>query len=438
LEYGALAKRCFRPLSHLTNRLREYGVGGYSSTHPAIADAANQNEIVITEDQALARILESVRPLASRRVPSIDAREQFAARDVFARVALPVFDNSAMDGYAVVASACADGKPQRVIGEQPAGIDRGLRIRAGEAVRIFTGAPIPPGADAVAMQEDVRVEGSEIFVNTKVEPGEFIRRRGCDLTEGQKILEAGVRIRAQTLALMAAQGLAAMEIGGAVRAAIISTGDELVAPGGALGPGQIFESNSVLLQALLEKYGVLAPDVQHCPDNASAIEAALRKGLARDVVIVLGGVSVGARDLVKPALNAIGAQTDLWRVLIKPGKPFLFGRAGQCSIFGLPGNPVSAFVTFLLFVRPAILRLMGARDDQLSLTRTDAILTEELKNDGDRPHYVRGQLSDGRFSVVGRQESHALYGLSRANAMLRVPPNETLGSGATVSVIPID
>lgn len=400
--------------------------------------AAKQNQIVITEDQALARILESVRPLGSRRVPLIAARERFAARDVFARVALPVFDNSAMDGYAVVANACAGEKPQRVIGEQPAGIDRGLRIAAGEAVRIFTGAPIPAGADAVVMQEDVRCEGLEIFVNGKVEPGEFIRRRGCDLTEGQKILEAGVRIRAQTLALLASQGFGEMEIGGAVRAAIISTGDELIEPGGALGPGQIFESNSVLLQALLEKCGVLAPDVQHCPDDASSIEAALRKGLDRDVLVVLGGVSVGARDLVKPVLNAIGAQTDLWRVLIKPGKPFLFGRVGQCSIFGLPGNPVSAFVTFLLFVRPAILRLMGARDDHLSLPRTNAILTEELRNDGDRPHYVRGQLSDGRFSVVGRQESHALYGLSRANAMLRVPPNETFRSGATVSAIPID
>jgi molybdopterin molybdotransferase len=288
------------------------------------------------------------------------------------------------------------------------------------------------------MQEDVGVKESEILVNTEIEPGEFIRRRGCDLTEGQRILEAGVRIRPQTLALMAAQGFAEMEIGGAVRAAIISTGDELVAPGVTLGPGQIFESNSVLLQALLEKCGVSAPDVQHCPDDASAIEAALRKGLDRDVLIVLGGVSVGARDLVKPALNAIGAQTDLWRVLIKPGKPFLFGRAGQCSIFGLPGNPVSAFVTFLLFVRPAILRLMGARDDQLSMPRTNAILTEEIQNEGDRPHYVRGQLSDGRFAPVGRQESHALYGLSRANALLRVPPNETLRSGATVSVLPLD
>jgi len=393
---------------------------------------------VITEDQALARILESVWPLPARSVSLNEARERFAARDVLARVALPVFDNSAMDGYAVVASACTEGKSQRVIGEQPAGIDRGLRIEAGEAVRIFTGAPIPAGADAVVMQEDVRAEGSEIFVNTTVEPGEFIRRRGCDLTEGQKILEAGACIRPQTLALMASQGFADIEIGGAVRATIVSTGDELVPPGGTLGPGQIFESNSVLLRALLEKYGVAEAEILHCPDDASSIEAALRKGLEGDVVIVIGGVSVGAHDLVKPALNAVGAQTDLWRVLVKPGKPFLFGRAGQCSIFGLPGNPVSAFVTFLLFVRPAILRLMGAADHQLSLPQTDAILADELANDGDRPHYVRGQLAAGRFSPVGRQESHALYGLSRANALLRLPAGETFRSGDRIPVLPLD
>jgi molybdopterin molybdotransferase len=393
---------------------------------------------MITEEQALAQILENVRPLSSRRVPLIQAREQFAAGDVLARVTLPRFDNSAMDGYAVVAADCAAGKPLRVIGEQPAGIDRELRIKAGEAVRVFTGAPIPAGADAVVMQEDVRVDGNTIFVNTKLEPGEFVRRRGCDLSEGQKILDAGTRIRPQTMALLASQGFAEVEVGGAVRAAIVSTGDELVAPGGELGAGQIFESNSPLVQGLVEKSGATVADVRHCPDDKDSIECALRDGLQFEVVIVLGGVSVGARDLVKPALNAIGAETDLWRVAVKPGKPFLFGRAGRCAIFGLPGNPVSAFVTFLLFVRPAILRLMGARADQLPLPRANATLAGDVNNDGDRPHYVRGQFADGKFSAIGRQESHALYGLSRANALLRVPPGTTFRGGETVPVIPID
>jgi molybdopterin molybdotransferase len=393
---------------------------------------------VITEEQALARIIENVRPLPKRTVPLIEGRDRFAAADVFARVALPGFDNSAMDGYAVVASACAAGKSQRLIGEQPAGIDRGLRIEPGEAIRIFTGAPIPAGADAVVMQEDVRVEGSEIFLNTTVEAGEFIRRRGCDLSEGQKIVESGTRLRAQTLALLASQGLGEMEIGGEARVTIVSTGDELVAPGGDLGPGQIFDSNSALLQSLVEKWGGTVARVRRCRDEAAAIESAFREALSFEALIVLGGVSVGARDLVKPALQAIGADTDLWRVAVKPGKPFLFGRAGQCAIFGLPGNPVSAFVTFLLFVRPALLRMMGASAAELLLPPTECVLAEELSNDGDRPHYVRGKMHAGRFAPIGRQESHALYGLSRANALVRVPAAAVFPAGASVPVIPLD
>ena len=212
------------------------------------------------------------------------------------------------------------------------------------------------------------MKGPEIFVqNEEVERGEFIRRRGCDLSEGQKILEAGKRIGSRTAALLASQGFSEIEIGAAARVAIVSTGDELVAPGGTLGPGQIFDSNSTLIRALAENCGATVETVCHCADEMDAIQTALRDGSQRDVLIVLGGVSVGARDLVKGAMNAIGAQTDLWRVAVKPGKPFLFGRAKHCAIFGLPGNPVSAFVPFLLFVRPAIFRLMGASDQELSL-----------------------------------------------------------------------
>jgi molybdopterin molybdotransferase len=393
---------------------------------------------VITEEEALTRILQSVRPLPPRQVSLIEAGDRFAAADVFAHVALPRFDNSAMDGYAVVAAACRGGRGQRLIGEQPAGADRELRIEAGEAVRIFTGAPIPRGADAVVMQEEVRCKGADVFVETEVNPGEFIRRRGCDLSEGQRIVEAGTRVTPRTLGLLASQGFTGMEVGGEVRVAIVSTGDELAAPGDTLSPGQIFDSNSMLLHALVEKQGAWAVDVRRCLDDAMAIESALRDGIETDVLIIIGGVSVGQHDLVKPALNAVGAETDLWRVSVKPGKPFLFGHAGECSIFGLPGNPVSAFVTFLLFVRPAILRLMGARDDQLPLPRTSAILSGDVHNEGDRPHYVRGGLAEGKFSPTGRQESHALYGLSRANALFRVPPGETFRSGETVPVISID
>jgi molybdopterin molybdotransferase len=393
---------------------------------------------VITEDEALAHILKSVKPLPPRRVPLAEARERFAARDVFARLALPVFDNSAMDGYAVVAGSCRPGQSQRVVGEQPAGIDRRLQIGPGEAVRIFTGAPMPAGADAVIMQEDVRCEGSEILLSAEVESGEFVRRRGSDLSEGQKIVEVGERIRPQTQALLAAQGLAEIDVGGEVRAAILTTGDELVPPGGSLGAGQIYESNGILIRALFDKCGVSIGSVEHRADDGPAIEAALRTGLEHDVLVIVGGVSVGARDLVKPSLAAVGAQTDLWRVAVKPGKPFLFGRAGRCAIFGLPGNPVSAFMTFLLFVRPAILQMMGANESELALPKFEAQLSEEVQNKGDRPHYVRGRVERGKFTPVGRQESHALYGLSRAQALLRVAPGEVFPGGKTVPILLLD
>ena len=297
---------------------------------------------------------------------------------------------------------------------------------------------MPEGADAVIMQEDVRRDGDQIFINAAVEPGEFVRGRGSDLTEGQKILSVGEKIQPQTLALLASQGLTEMEVGGAVRAAVITTGDELILPGEPLGAGQIYESNSTLIRALFEKCAVEINMVEHCQDDQASIEAALRKGIEHDVVVIVGGVSVGARDLVRPALTAVGAQTDLWRVSVKPGKPFLFGRSGQCAIFGLPGNPVSAFMTFLLFVRPSVLRMMGAKVDELSLPIAEAQLTESVRNPSDRPHYVRGELNRGVFTTVGRQESHALYGLSRSNALLRVPEGAMFEAGAVVEVFLIE
>jgi len=294
---------------------------------------------------------------------------------------------------------------------------------------------MPKGADAVVMQEDVRREDLEIFIEGEVQPGEFVRRRGSDLSEGQKILSAGEKIRPQTLALLAAQGFAEIEVGGEVRTAIVTTGDELIPPGEALGAGQIHESNSTLLRALVDQSGGSVAFVEHCGDEAPSIEAALRTGLQSDVLVVVGGISVGARDLVKPALVAVGAEVDLWRVLVKPGKPFLFGRAGQGAIFGLPGNPVSAFVTFLLFVRPALLQMRGAHEEELSLPIGPAMLSEEVQNPSDRPHYLRGRVTNGKFTPVGHQESHALYGLSRANALLRVPPGVVFPSLSTVSIL---
>ena len=223
------------------------------------------------------------------------------------------------------------------------------------------------------------------------ERGEFIRRQGSDLAEGQKILARGELVAAQTIALLAAQGIAEIEVGGVPRVAIISTGDELVRPDERPKPGQIFESNAIMLHALALGAGTKVTLVEHCPDDLAQLTSVFRRGLEGDALVISGGVSVGDLDLVKPALRALGAEIDLWRVAIKPGKPFLFGRAGRCCIFGLPGNPVSAFVTFLKFVRPALLKMRGAADGDLGLRAVPARLATAVTNDGARPHYLRGR-----------------------------------------------
>jgi len=409
---------------------------------------------MISEEEARARSLDKIKPLPERAVPLAQALGCFAAQGYFARLPLPVFDNSAMDGYAVVASACKKGTRLRVTGEQPAGRDRQLRVSPGEAARIFTGAPMPSGADAVVMQEDVTRDRDEIAINTDVEAGEFIRQRGCDLAEGQRIVAKGQRLRAATIALLASQGFAEVTVGGEVNAAIISTGDELVKPGEKLEPGQIYESNSALLNALLERCGAIVNFVEHCRDERESLSKAIKRAAKSDILIIIGGVSVGEHDLVKDALREERAEIDIWRVAIKPGKPFLFGQlptksfypAGEtpagstgkmpvlrnCFVFGLPGNPVSGFVTFLQFVRPAILKMMGAAN--LDLAQVPAKSAGDLTNDSDRPHYIRGRLEDGKFTPVGRQESHALFGLSQANALLRLAVGQSVRAGEIVNV----
>ncbi len=379
---------------------------------------------MISEEEARRKILGAIQPLPARRLSSSEALGYFAAEDYLSRLPLPTFDNSAMDGYAVVASSCKKGERLRVSGEQPAGRDRQLRVSPGEAVRIFTGAPVSQGADAVVMQEDVTRDGDEIVINALVETGEFVRRRGCDLAEGQRMLGKGDRIGPAAIALLASQGFTEVMIGGEVKAAILATGDELVSPGGKLEPGQIYESNSALLKALLQGCGAIVKSEEHCRDERESLIEAIKRGIKNHILIISGGVSVGEHDLVKDALHELGAQIDIWRVAIKPGKPFLFGQLNECAVFGLPGNPVSAFVTFLQFVRPAILKLLGATN--LNLPQVPAKLTVDLTNDSDRAHYIRGRLEHGRFTPVGRQESHALFGLSQSNALLRLALGQSL------------
>lgn len=392
---------------------------------------------MISEEETLEKILAAVAPLPTIEVFLDDALDRFAAADLFATIPLPSFDNSAMDGYAVVTRSAIKDPRLKIVGEQAAGISKDFSLSDGEAIRIFTGAPIPKGADAVVMQEETQREGDFVVVRTKqISEGDFVRRAGADLALGQQIIKRGDQLHPTTLALLASQGTRSVTVGKRAQVAIVTTGDELIAPGKKLEPGQIFESNGVMLATLVVKANAELSMRRHCRDNFDALCGALRDATQYDVAVISGGVSVGERDFVREALQEIGAEIDLWRVAVKPGKPFLFGKRDQCRIFGLPGNPVSTFVTFLVFVRPTLRQMMGAAD--AGLPRIRVRLGHEISGDETRPHYFRGELSNGEFKVIGRQESHALFGLARATALLRVKPQEKLTAGSEVEVLLLD
>ena len=392
---------------------------------------------MISEEKARGKILSAVAPLPATEVSLGHALDRFAANDLFATIPLPPFDNSAMDGYAVVANSAGKNARLKIAGEQPAGVSKNLSLSAGKTIRIFTGAPMPIGADAVVMQEETQREGDFVLIQAEqTSVGDFVRKAGADLAVGQQIVKRGDRLRPATLGLLASQGIESVRVGAQPRVAIVTTGDELGAPGQQLRSGEIFDSNGLMLASLAAKTGMEVAMRRHCPDNFATLCTTLRDAVHQNAVIISGGVSVGEHDLVREALREIGAEIDLWRVAVKPGKPFLFGKRDRCLIFGLPGNPVSTFVTFLVFVRPALLQMMGAID--LSLPRANARLVHEITGDETRPHYFRGHLADGAFTVIGRQESHAIFGLARANALLRVRPGARLSAGSEVEVLLID
>lgn len=386
---------------------------------------------MISEQDALDRVLAAISPGRETSVPLVESLGRYAAADVLATVPLPGFDNSMMDGYAVRASR---GGVAKVIGEQPAGLNRGLFCGEGEAIRIFTGAPMPSGADAVIMQEDIERSGDDIRWQDPIEPGENVRRQGADLCVGQILLKAGDKMTPGRIGVLASQGMAAVRVWQPPQVAVLSTGDELVEPGVALAPGQIYNSNGPMLQSLLLASGVEHAQATHCRDDLEATVQALDGLLAEyDVVLLSGGVSVGDHDQIKPALQRLGIKPELWRVKVKPGKPFLFAQHQGRFIFGLPGNPVSSYVTYQLFVKPALMKWMGAK--YVESARVQATTTQPLHNDGDRPHYLRGVLEGGRFHVRGLQQSHALFALSQANALLRLAPGATIPVGTSVEVL---
>jgi molybdopterin molybdotransferase len=391
--------------------------------------------MLLNERESLDRVLAAVGSPSVEQVSIWEAGNRVLSQDLVATVALPRFDNSTMDGYAVRAENATTGAKLKVSGEQAAGPDHALSVGPGEAVRIYTGAPIPRYADAVIMQEDVEADGENILVRERVTSGENIRIRGGDLAEGQKVAGQGTLLTGPGLAAIASQGLRELPVFKRPQVAVIATGSELRSQGERLRAGEIYETNRILLAELVAGSGAEGTVFDIVPDLEEAHLMSFRRAQGYDAIVVAGGVSVGARDLVKPTLQKLGAKLELWRVAVKPGKPFMFGRLGKTLVFGLPGNPVSAFVTFMLFARPALWKLGGR--STLELPRVRARLDQDIDNRGNRPHYLRGVYQDGAFRPVGRQESHALFALSQANALCRLEPDQTLERGSFVDVIPV-
>jgi molybdopterin molybdotransferase len=383
--------------------------------------------------EAQARLLALAPPLAIETVPLAQAAGRWAAEPVAALRTQPSRDLSAMDGYAI-AHAALPG-PFHLIGESAAGRPFAGTIAPGEAVRIFTGAAMPAGADCVLVQEEARVDGGSVDLAGEGpgHPGRNVRPAGLDFSAGDPLIEAGERLTPARIALAAVAGHAALPVRRRVRVAIAATGDELRPAGVPLGDGDLPESNGLMLAALLADLPVEIVDLGILPDRLDTLRDAFA-GARADILVTTGGASVGDHDLVRPALEAAGTVIDFWRVALRPGKPMLAGRLGDGVVVGLPGNPVSAFVTATLFVRPVIAHLSGAADP---LPKTmPAILGEPLPANGERTDYLRGRRIDGCVHVAAIQDSSMLRTLARADCLvLRDPHAPAAAAGDSVEIL---
>lgn len=395
---------------------------------------------MLSLEEALEKLLASIKPVAGDEIlPVANSAGRFLAEDVVAPHALPLFDNSAMDGWAVRSADVAGASAERpitleCIANIPAGKFFSGEINKGQCARIFTGSPLPAGADAVVMQEDARAELPRVEILDAVKPWENIRFRGEDVKQGAAIAQSGSRLNAQTSALLSACGVAEISARRLLRVAVLATGNELKNPGATLRPGEIFESNRTLIAGLLQQLGAEAIEFPIVRDDLRSTIDAIRDASEADAIITCGGVSVGEYDFVKEAVAQLGGAIDFWRVAMKPGKPFVCANVLGKPLFGLPGNPVSALVTFWMLVRPAILRMAGAVDlgPRVSFGR----LAEEISNRGDRRHFVRVSVdSQGNVSSSGPQASHRLQSLAAANALLDVPAETNWEIGKAVKLI---
>ena len=396
-------------------------------------------------ETALAQLLAALdgRQLRTEICSTLQADGRVLAQHVVSELEVPPQDNSSMDGYALRCADVALGRALPVSQRIPAG-SQGAPLQAGTVARIFTGAPIPSGADAVVMQEDCQeaqgagASSPAIQVQTQPHAGQWIRRRGEDVTRGSTVLQSGMRLGPAALGMAASVGLAQLQVACKPRVALFSTGDELVMPGTVapqdMPPGSIYNSNRFFLSALLRRMGCAVTDMGIVPDRLDATVQALRDAAqVHDLVLTSGGVSVGEEDHIKPAVQQLG-QLDLWQIAIKPGKPFAHGRVDAAHFIGLPGNPVSSFVTFLLLVRPFLLRMQGVQDV--------ALPTQPLRADFDWPRADRRQEflrvkrnAQGGLDLFPNQSSGVLTSVVWGDGLLDNPPGRTIARGDMVQYI---
>lgn len=399
---------------------------------------------LLSLDDALPQLLAQAHALsASQTVSTFEVDGRVLAQDIVSALQVPPQDNSSMDGYAVRAADCAQaGAVLRVTQRIPAGT-HGTQLHAGEAARIFTGAPIPPGADAVVMQEDCEaLEGEQVKVLKAVPAGQWIRRSGEDVTRGATVLSKGTRLTPAELGLAASIGLAQLQVSARPRVALFSTGDELVMPGDvapeAMPAGAIYNSNRFFLRAMLQRLGCEVTDLGIVPDKREATIAALRNAAQHhDLILTSGGVSVGEEDHIKPAVESLG-ELNLWQLAIKPGKPFAYGKVNRdgdaCHFMGLPGNPVSSFVTFLLLVRPFVLALQGVT--KTDIARTDMTAHFDWPRADKRREFLRVKRNaQGGLDLFPNQSSGVLTSAVWGDGVVDNPAGQTISKGDTVRFI---
>lgn len=388
---------------------------------------------MLTHQEALSRILRSAKPLGHVTVPLPEALGRILSENVKARLPFPHFDNSAVDGFAVHRSA-RNQKEFKFKGEIPAGHTRKAVLKPGEAMAIFTGAPVPRGAEAVIMQEVAERRNGSVLLQEPVESLANIRLEGEDFKIGDLLISKGACLEPQHLALLAALGHSKVKITRPPKVGVLATGNEIVRAGKKLQRGQIYDSNTPLLEALIKKTGADPVLIAKAEDSLAGIQNAVRKGLRQDVLIVCGGVSVGKYDFVKEALRKEGVREIFWKIDIKPGKPVFFGKKGKTLVFGLPGNPVSVYVTFEEFVKPALHKMMGKNAEP---SWTEGFLTKPFQN-GPRPHFLRVccQKRNGRHEItpLKGQGSHQIGTLAKAHGILKAEAGETFTSGQKVRI----